>query len=58
MIVQDIAVIDYAEPVKSVKLTFLEVYPGTEFEDLCIRRIRLESPLDEEPEVKFTERPS
>ncbi len=42
---------DYAKPVEKIKLTFLEVYPGSRYEDLCVSRIELVSGLSKAPKV-------
>ena len=36
----------YRKPVKKVRLTFQEVWPGNRFEDLCVSAIRLHASLD------------
>lgn len=40
---------DYPKPVKSLKLVVKEVYPGEQFQDLCISKISLMSYLDKPP---------
>jgi hypothetical protein len=47
-----IAVSGYRKPVKSIRLTFEEAWPGSQHEDLCISRIRLHALLDKEPEIE------
>jgi hypothetical protein len=47
-----IAVSSYRKPVKTIRLTFEDVWPGTQHEDLCISRIRLHARLDKEPEIQ------
>ena len=47
-----VAVTGYRKPVKTIRLTFEEVWPGTQHEDLCISRIWLHARLDKEPEVQ------
>ncbi len=42
---------DYTEPVEKIKITFLEVYPGASFEDLCVSRIELVSGLSKAPKM-------
>jgi hypothetical protein len=42
---------DYAKPVKTLRLTFLSVYPGDQFEDLCVAGVRLISGLSKEPKI-------
>lgn len=39
----------YEMPVKSVKLVFDEVWPGSKFEDLCVSRVALEVKLAKRP---------
>ena len=39
----------YDKPVKTVRLTFKEVWPGKRFEDLCVTAVRLHARLDKEP---------
>ncbi|MEO5917784.1 MAG: hypothetical protein ABIS50_26365 [Luteolibacter sp.] len=47
-----IAVRDYAKPVKKIRLTFQEVWPGKHFEDLCVSGIRLHVRLDKKPKLE------
>ena len=47
-----IPVNDYAKPVKKIRLTFQEVWPGTKFEDLCVSGVRLEVRLDKKPKLE------
>lgn len=41
----------YAKPVRVVKLTFEEVWPGDKFEDLCVSGVDLEVRLDKKPKL-------
>ncbi len=47
-----VAVSGYRKPVKTIRLTIEEVWPGTQHEDLCISRILLHARLDKEPEIQ------
>jgi len=47
-----IPITGYTKPVKTVKLTFLEVYKGEFYEDLCLSGIRLSVRLDKKPKVQ------
>jgi len=49
---QRIAVAGYDKPVKTVRLTFKEVYPGTRYEDLCVSGLRFEVALDKKPYIR------
>lgn len=40
------------KPAHKIRHTFAEVYPGTEFEDLCITRVLLHARLDRKPEIE------
>ncbi len=42
----------YDKPVKTIRLTFLEVWPGEKFEDLCVSGIRLHVRLDKKPKLE------
>ena len=42
----------YTKPVKSIRLTFQEVWPGKKFEDLCVSGIWLEVRLDKKPKLE------
>jgi hypothetical protein len=42
----------YDKPVKKIRLTFLEVWPGKKFEDLCVSGIRLHVRLDKKPKLE------
>ncbi len=42
----------YGQPVKTIRLTFLEVWPGDKFEDLCVSGIRLHVRLDKKPKLE------
>ena len=46
-----ILVSDYTKPVKKIRLTFQEVWPGTKFEDLCVSSVKLEVKLDKKPKL-------
>lgn len=50
--VHRIPILDYAKPVKKIRLTFEEVWPGTRFEDLCVSGIRLQVKLDKKPKIE------
>ena len=41
----------YNKPVKKIRITFEEVWPGTKFEDLCVTSIRLHVRLDKKPKL-------
>ena len=43
---------DYAKPVKKIRLTFQEVYPGNRFEDLCVSGVSLHVRLDKKPKIR------
>lgn len=47
-----IPVIGYTKPVKKIRLTFKEVWPGTKFEDLCVNGVSLEVRLDKKPKLE------
>jgi hypothetical protein len=47
-----IPVVDYAKPVKKIRMTFLEIYPGSRFEDLCVSSVRLHVRLAKKPNVQ------
>lgn len=47
-----IPVSGYDKPVKTIRLTFLEVWPGRKFEDMCVSGIRLEVRLDKKPKLE------
>jgi hypothetical protein len=42
----------YAKPVQTLRLTFEDVWPGTRYEDLCLRELRLHVHLDKEPKIQ------
>ncbi len=42
-------VLNYRKPVKKIRLTFIEVWPGNRFEDLCITHVSLHVRLDKKP---------
>lgn len=44
----------YAKPVKKIRLTFQEVYPGNRFEDLCVSGVSLHVRLDKKPKIQPT----
>jgi len=46
------AVQGYQKPVKTVRLTFQEVWPGNRYEDLCVSAIRLHVRLDKKPKFQ------
>jgi hypothetical protein len=50
--VRRIPVSGYTKPVKKIRLTFKEVWPGTKFEDLCVSGINLEAKLDKKPKFE------
>lgn len=41
----------YNKPVKKIRITFEEVWPGSKFEDLCVTSIRLHVRLDKKPKL-------
>ena len=43
---------DYVKPVKKIRLTFQEVWPGEKFEDLCVSGVKLEVKLDKKPKLE------
>ncbi len=47
-----IPILGYDKPVKTIRLTFLEVWPGEKFEDLCVSGIRLHVRLDKKPKLE------
>ncbi len=42
---------NYKKPVKKIRLTIDEVWPGSRFEDLCISSVRLHVRLDKKPKL-------
>jgi hypothetical protein len=48
----EIPVKGYAKPVKSVKITFEDVWKGTQHEDLCISGVQLHVRLDKKPKIQ------
>lgn len=46
-----IPVVGYGKPVRTIKLVFEEVWPGSRFEDLCVSGVWLESRLSKPPKV-------
>ncbi len=42
----------YAKQVKTIRLTFQEVWPGKKYEDLCVSAIRLHVRLDKKPKIQ------
>lgn len=51
MDVCSIPISGYNKPVKKLRLTFLEVWPGDKFEDLCVSGVRLQVKLDQKPTI-------
>jgi hypothetical protein len=47
-----IPVTGYAKPVRKLRITFTEVYPGSQFEDLCITSVRLHVRLTRKPDIQ------
>jgi len=47
----EIPVAGYLKPVRKIRFTFKEVYPGTRFEDMCVSGIALRAMLDKKPEL-------
>jgi len=43
---------NYKKPVKKIRLTFEEVWPGKRFEDLCVTSVRLHVRLDKKPKIE------
>lgn len=52
MKVFEMPVLNYDKPVKTVRLTFEEVWPGKRFEDLCVTNVMLHARLDKEPKIQ------
>jgi len=50
--VHRIPIPDYTKPVKKIRLTFQEVWPGKRFEDLCVSGILLQVKLDKKPKFE------
>lgn len=48
----EIPVDDYTKPVRKVRMTFLEVYPGEKYEDMCVSSVRLRVKLEKKPKVQ------
>ncbi len=46
-----IPIAGYAKPVKTLRLTFQEVWPGKRFEDLCVSGVTLHVKLDQKPKI-------
>jgi len=46
-----IPVVGYAKPVKTIRLTFGDVWEGSQFEDLCMTSIQLHVRLDKKPKI-------
>jgi len=44
----------YDKPVRKIRMTFTEVYPGERHEDLCVTSVRLHARLDREPKLRPT----
>ena len=42
---------NYTKPVKKIRLTFEEIWPGNRFEDLCVTSVRLHVRLDKKPKI-------
>ena len=42
----------YTKPVKKIRMTIVEVWPGNRYEDLCISAIRLHVRLDKKPKIQ------
>lgn len=40
------------KPVRKIRLTFTDVYPGTHYEDLCITSVSLHAKLDRKPKIQ------
>lgn len=49
---QMIAVSGYTKSVKTVRLTVMDVYPGSAYEDLCISSVSVLAKLNKEPELQ------
>jgi hypothetical protein len=47
----DIKLADSPDPVRTIRLTIREVYPGTKYQDTCISRVRLFRHLTKEPQI-------
>jgi hypothetical protein len=47
-----IPVTDYQQPVRKIRLTFTDVYPGATYEDLCVTAVQLHVRLDRKPYVQ------
>ncbi len=41
----------YSKPVRKIRITFEEVWPGDKFEDLCVTSVRLHVRLDKKPKL-------
>ncbi len=48
---QLIPILGYAKPVSKLRITILEVFPGSRFTDTCISRVVLYDRLNEKPEI-------
>ena len=48
----ELPVSDYSKPVSKVRMTFLEVWPGSLYEDLCVTGVRLHVRLDKKPKIQ------
>lgn len=46
-----IPISDYRKPVKTIRFTFQEVWPGTTYQDLCVSNIQLHVHLDRKPKI-------
>ena len=51
-VLQRIPITGYHEPVKKLRLTVMDVFPGSKYEDLCISRLALESRLKKKPHIQ------
>ena len=49
---QLIPVMGYDQPVKKLRLTVKEVYPGSRYEDMCISDVALAVKLDKAPKIQ------
>lgn len=47
----NIPVTGYAKPVRTVRILFKEVWPGSRFEDLCVSQLSLSVRLDRKPKI-------
>lgn len=49
---QTIPITNYTKPVKLVRLTFLSVFEGTRYQDMCLNHLSLRSALSKEPKIQ------